>query len=55
MDTRVDSCWLWRRERQPEGIADAKARDLYKGRKPSIDPENQADESRRHRAAPDNP
>jgi DNA invertase Pin-like site-specific DNA recombinase len=28
-----------RRERQLEGIADAKARGVYKGRKPSIDPE----------------
>ena len=27
-----------RRERQLEGIADAKARGVYKGRKPSIDP-----------------
>ncbi len=28
-----------RRERQMEGIANAKARGIYKGRKPSIDPE----------------
>ncbi|MCY1452094.1 hypothetical protein D9M71_689960 [compost metagenome] len=27
-----------RRERQLEGIADAKARGVYRGRKPSIDP-----------------
>ncbi len=27
-----------RKERQLEGIADAKARGVYKGRKPSIDP-----------------
>ena len=38
-----------RRERQREGIADAKARGVYKGRKASIDPEKIRQMKARHR------